>query len=283
MKRKKRTSKLDKALANRVYEPDNLARDYNLPRSRQEILRWVRIYFNTESTVNSIVSENARKSVPEFKIVCPDRKLRKFYNDVAFNDHFNLRSFVENMSLSYHKFGEAIPFGNLQLGDDGLMRWFNFILLEPELVEIKSDMLSGDRTFEMIPTEEIKEMVHNGASNLPTEIVAAIKEHRNIRLDGDVVSLVARLTDPSATRGTSPIQCLFKDLAYLDHLRSSKKLSDEAGKLSQKRIANAIKLKGDIYFRHYRDIFGKWMIQHFFKPLAKHNAFKTLPTIKWEK
>lgn len=108
-------------------------------------------------------------------------------------------------------------------GEEKMYRWVNFVLLEPELVEIKTDMLTGTQTFELIPTEELKALVSSTRpedqerveklKESSPELVNAIMEHRNIKLDENCVSMIADLTDPSASRGTSPIQCLFKCLS----------------------------------------------------------------------
>jgi hypothetical protein len=164
----------------------------------------------------------------KFELVCGDPTIKQFYEQMAFNKNFNLYDFILQASLSYEKFGEALCFGTMEKKGDKV-QWTKFVLLEPELIDVKSDMMSGKQTFEMVPTAELKALVtstriedaeaQKQLEEWSPEIVKAIRENRNIRLSDENVSIIANLTDPSATRGTSRIQCLFKDLILNDFIR----------------------------------------------------------------
>lgn len=270
-----------------LHDPFKLCKDLNLPKSRCEMLRWVRIYFNTDPLINELVTNNANAVIPQFELVTSSSKIREFYNNMAFNDSFNLYEFMKQFSLSFHKFGEAIPFGNLEEGKDGNWFWKNFILIEPELIEIKTDMMTGEKTFEMVPTCELKEAVQDStrSKDFSPEIVAAIKEHRNIRLNSENVSIVARLTDPSATRGTSPIQCLFKVLVIMDKMRLEKKGTKDEWEYLKDQINLVLKTDPMVH-RCTRGNFENWMTNRYFKPIAEKNGFRSkgkliLPKIRW--
>ena len=269
------------------YDPTTILDCVNMPKSRCENLRWVRIYFNTEPLINELVTDNANAALPRFELITSSSKIGEFYNEMAFNDTFNLYDFMKQFSLSFHKFGEAIPFGNLEEGEDGHWRWKNFILLEPELVSIVSDMMTGERSFEMIPCEELKELARDPDKNkeLDPEIIAAIKERRNIRLDPSRVSLVARLTDPSAIRGTSPIHCLFKVLALMDIMRLKKQGTKHEWEYLKDQIDLVLKTDSMVH-RCTRGTFENWMLIRYFKPIAEKNGFRSkgkliLPKIRW--
>jgi hypothetical protein len=217
------------------YSPELTSDSWVLPKSRQEILKWIRIFFNLEPYIQQITMMHSLYPFSKFDLVVSDPTIKKFYEEMSSNGDFNLFDFICQASLSREKFGEAIPFGNLMQDENPnksgkrLYRWHNFILLEPELVEIKTDMLSGKKTFEMVPTEEIKSLVSSTRpedqerveelKKSSPELVNAVMEHRNIRLDEDCVSQIARITDPSATRGTSRIQSCFKALILQDWIR----------------------------------------------------------------
>lgn len=211
------------------YSPELTTESWLLPKSRQEILKWVRIFFNLEPYIQAIIMMHSRYPLSNFEIVTPDKSITEFYTEMAFNKDFDLYGFMNEASLSYQKFGEAICFGNMERGKDKFYRWTKFVLLEPELIEIKTDMFSGGKTFELIPTDELKNLVSSTkpedaerkkqlAEEAP-EIMAAINEKRNIKLSEEAVSQIARITDPSATRGTSQIQSCFKVLIYQDWIR----------------------------------------------------------------
>jgi hypothetical protein len=217
------------------YSPELTSDSWVLPKSRQEILKWIRIFFNLEPYIQQITMMHSLYPFSKFDLVVADPSIKKFYEEMSSNGDFNLFEFILQASLSREKFGEAIAFGNLAQDETPnkagkkLFRWHNFILLEPELVEIKTDMLSGKKTFEMVPTEEIKALVSSTRpedqerveelKKTSPELVNAVLEHRNIKLDEECVSQIARITDPSATRGTSRIQSCFKALILQDWIR----------------------------------------------------------------
>lgn len=216
------------------YSPELTTESWVLPKSRQEILKWCRIFFNLEPTIQSIVKMHARYPFSKFDIITSDPSVTEFYKEMAFNDDFNLFDFITAASLSFRKFGEAIPFGNMMSfkGADGktYYKWNKFILLEPELVEIRQDVWGGSPQFELIPTEDMKksaEKILKGDNpeletlkqQIPPAILNALQQGKNIPLDPDHVSIIADITDPSATRGTPQIQCCFKVLIYQDWIR----------------------------------------------------------------
>jgi len=217
------------------YSPELTSDSWVLPKSRQEILKWIRIFFNLEPYIQQIIMMHSLYPFSKFDLIVPDPSVKKFYEEMSSNGDFNLFDFILQASLSREKFGEAICFGNMVQDETAnkngkrLFRWVNFILLEPELVEIKTDMMSGKRTFEMVPTEEIKSLISSTRpedierveelKKSSPELVNAVNGHRNIELDSECVSQVARITDPSGTRGTSRIQSCFKALILQDWIR----------------------------------------------------------------
>lgn len=216
------------------YSPELTTESWVLPKSRQEVLKWARIFFNLEPLIQAGVKMHAMYPFSKFDIITPDASVTDFYREMAFNSEFNLYNFILAASLSYRKFGEAVMFGNMSSskGGDGkdYYKWSKFILLEPELVEVKQDVWGGTPQYELIPTEDMKksaEQILKGddpnlqalRESIPPAILNALKQGKNIPLDPDHVSLIADITDPSATRGTSPIQCCFKILIYQDWIR----------------------------------------------------------------
>ncbi len=185
-----------------------------------------RIFFNLEAYIQSIITMHADYPFSKFDILTEDPSVTEFYKDVAFSDTFDLYDFIRRASLSYWKFGEAIPFGNMEQDEDGKWRWNNFILLEPELVEVRQEIFEDAPHFELVPTEELKQVVKSSdptalerQKGIPDVVKESIKNNRLIPLDSESVSLIGRITDPSATRGTPVIQSLFKILIYQDWIR----------------------------------------------------------------
>lgn len=118
--------------------------------------------------------------------------------------------------------------------------WNRFTLLNPAIVEYKEDLLSGHATIELIPTNEmkqiVKEAIMQGRHDIDPLLLDAVENNRKLPLDTEGVEenvftgqeyippkvfMFQRKTDPSSERGTSPIQCLFKDMYLKDLLRMS--------------------------------------------------------------
>src|SRR5208282_1320925 len=208
------------------YSPELTPDSWLLPKSRQEITKWCRIFYNLDAYIRSILDMHAQYPFSKFDIITSDPSVTEFYKENASNANFDLAEFILRASLRYWKFGEAIMFGNMALDqEDGKYKWENFILLEPELVEIRQELFEDKPRFELVPTEELKRLARSvdpvaqqRQKDIPAVVLESVKNNRLIPLDGDQVSMVANITDPSATRGTPIIQCLAGDtkIALLD-------------------------------------------------------------------
>ena len=258
-----------------------LNNENELPKSRCEILKWARIHFNLTPAVNDIITK-AANNIGTIEIKCSDKKLNTFYQSLVNNTKFNLASFIHSIALSYFKFGEAIPYGKL-VDKDGQYTWDKFILLEPELVVVETDFLSPDKKFSLILPEELIQQVKEGIITA-SKVVEAVNAGTNLNLKERDISLLARFTDPSATRGTSPIQSLFRELIYLEELRGKKmttSVRDEMNSTSN-RIRTSLELKTLGSLPQVRHAISQWLEHKFFKPIMKLNNMTTPPIITWK-
>jgi hypothetical protein len=198
--------------SNMFYTPELTPESWLLPKSRQEILKWCRIFFNLESYVQSILTMHARYPFSRFKLVCESDEIREFFEDAIDNDKWNLLDFLHRASLSYQVYGESLPFGNWNAQEK---RWDKFVLLEPELVEVTQGLFDEQPKYELLVTDELRKLTNDAkfadqAAKLPDVVRTAIMSQKNIPLDPDCTSIIARLTSPSAVRGTPILQCCFK-------------------------------------------------------------------------
>jgi hypothetical protein len=219
------------------FSPESTPESWLLPKTRQELLKWIRIYFALEPELQSIITMHALYPFSKPLFICEDEKVKLFYERMCFNHKFNLYRFLLQMSLSYWKFGEAIPFGNLEKGSlldfdpsgKEYSYWKNFILLEPDTVEIEQSPFEDNPIFYLIVTSDLKRAIEKlkqeprGLENIPEDIKTMVEESEKnggkIELDETSVSILARLTDPSATRGTPILQCLMKTMVHKDWIR----------------------------------------------------------------
>lgn len=209
------------------YTPELTPDTWLLPRSRAEILRWCRLFFNLDPYINSILIMHAQYPVCNFRLKYKDKETEAFFNRKLFdNKEFSWIDFLEQVMLSYWKLGEAVVWGDF---NEAKGTWNSFSLIDPSLIEYKEDPMSGEVEMSIIPTRELKQMLaeglKQGRSDIPVEYIRCVQENQKIPLDATgteanyltgkkyspaKVFMLARKTDPGATRGTPIIQSLFK-------------------------------------------------------------------------
>ena len=235
------------------YSPELTPETWLLPKSRSEILKWVRVFFNLEPYIQSILVMHAQYPICDFTLQYKDKDTTDFFNRKLFNNpEFSWIDFLEQLSLSYWKFGEAIVWGDWNPVKG---TWNNFVLIDPSLVEYQENPLTGKIVMELIPTTELKQIVatslKEGRSDLPSEYIECVQENQQIPLDAEGTEpnyitgkkysppkafMFVRKTDPGAVRGTPILQSLFKcvtgdtKVALLDGTNPTIKELAESGK-----------------------------------------------------
>jgi hypothetical protein len=220
------------------HTPGNAQDAYNLPKSYVEQIRWSRLMYNLNAYIGAITDLKAYYAVSMFDLSTPEPFVTEFYKSNSFNKTFNLYRFMLRMRLSKEKFGESIQWGSRK--QDGVWPktgkprwvWENFILLEPELVEIKKALIgSGQPQFFLRPSRDLQELVDKIDANdkdaaefrgkIGEPIMEKIRRKELVPIDGSTISAIQNLTDASAVRGTPPYQRLFVTFIYEDFIRLS--------------------------------------------------------------
>lgn len=218
------------------HTPGNAQDAYGLPKSYAEQIRWSRLMYNLNPYIHAITELKAYYGYSRFKLSTPEPWVTAFFESVAFSKSFNLYRFMLRMALSYQKFGEAIVWGARK--QDGVWPktgqpkwvWDYFILLEPELVEVKKQMVGNpDPQYFLRPSRDMEELVARLRSNDPDvehlqgtiaePIMQKIEKRELVQMDSSTVSSIQNLTDGSATRGTPPYQALFVNFIFEDFVR----------------------------------------------------------------
>lgn len=218
------------------HTPGNAQDAYNLPKSYVEQIRWSRLMYNLNPYISSITNLKAYYPYSKFNLTTSEPWVTQFYEGVAFNKSFNLYRFILRMSLSLKKFGEAIVWGARK--QDGIWPqtgqprwvWDYFLLLEPELVEVKKEMVgSSEPQYFLRPNRDFEELVRRirtgdkSVSHLKDKIaepiMKKIERRELVPIDNSTISSIQNLTDGSATRGTPPYQCLFVNFIFEDFVR----------------------------------------------------------------
>jgi hypothetical protein len=218
------------------HTPGNAQDAYGLPKSYAEQIRWSRLMYNLNPYIHSITELKAYYGYSRFKLSTPEPWVTSFFESVAFSASFNLYRFILRMALSYQKFGEAIVWGARKQDGTwpktGMPKWVwdYFILLEPELVEVKKQMVGNPQPqYFMRPSRDMEELVSRLRSNDPEvehlqgtiaePIMKKIEKRELVQMDASTVSSIQNLTDGSATRGTPPYQALFVNFIFEDFVR----------------------------------------------------------------
>ena len=206
------------------YTPELTPETWLLPRTRAEILRWCRLFFNLDPYINSILTMHAQYPISNFRLSYKDKDTEAFFNRKLFdNKEFSWIDFLEQVMLSYFKMGEAVVWADWS---ESKGTWNGFSLIDPSLIEYKEDPLSGEVEMSIIPTRELKQMLADGLkqgrTDIPVEYIRCVQENQKIPLDATgtepnyltgkkyspaKVFMLARKTDPGATRGTPITQC----------------------------------------------------------------------------
>lgn len=218
------------------YSPELTPETWLLPKSRLEILKWCRIYFNLDPYIQSILTMHAQYPISTFRLQYKDKDTEDFFNRKLFEDcQIDWVSFLERLSLSYYVYGEAICWGDWNSVKG---TWNDIILIDPALIDYQEDALTGKSVMSLIPTQELKQLVaqalRDGSTNLPADYIACVQDNKQIPLDTEGVEpnyltgrkyvpptafIFARLLSPGSTRGVPIIQQLFKIMIYQDKLR----------------------------------------------------------------
>ena len=235
------------------YSPELTPETWLLPKSRLEILKWCRIYFNLDPYIQSILTMHAQYPISTFRLQYKDKDTEDFFNRKLFEDcQIDWVSFLERLSLSYYVYGEAICWGDWNSVKG---TWNDIILIDPALIDYQEDALTGKSVMSLIPTQELKQLVaqalRDGSTNLPADYIACVQDNKQIPLDTEGVEpnyltgrkyvpptafIFARLLSPGSTRGVPIIQQLFKcvtgdtKVALLDGTNPTIKELAESGK-----------------------------------------------------
>jgi len=208
------------------YSPELSPEMWLMPKSRLETLRWTRLFYNMDPYIHSIINMHSTYPFSMFTLNAEDPEVTKFYEDVSFNESFNLYDFILQMSLSYNKFGEAIVMNIMEEVEDQevpFYKWKKLILFEPEFIEVRQAFFEDKPRYYLQITEEMKKDVQEALAE-GREIQDADKmlHEDEVLLDEEQMSQVMNITDASANRGTSPVQSLLRVLLYQDKVNMLK-------------------------------------------------------------
>ena len=207
-----------------VYSPLFQMANLQLPRDRITMNAWNRNFYDTHPLVHNCINLHATYPINKINIKCKDREVEQFFNDMA--EDIDLINVLQSVALEFWKLGEVFPYAEL---DENKGAWKDIIIQNPDYIQVKTSVMSGEAVISMRPDAALQRLVHSNApadvqlkKQIDEEILYHVKKGNNIPLDNFHVSHLAMRSSPYDIHGTSPIVTVYKDLMLYDKLRESK-------------------------------------------------------------
>jgi len=208
----------------RFYDPEITTTAIYLPRSSKHKNRWNRWFFDHDELIATVLEMHADLPYSKFEVMIDDPLIKRHIEDCI--DRTNFFSTLPVLDLEYLKIGEVFihtPW-NSNLG-----MWDSIVVHNPDFVEVKySPFADQENHIELLPSDELKSIIYSTKPDeqhlkrrIPENIVKRVLGGRNIVLDPDEVTHVARRSNPYDVRGTSIIERAYRLLMYEDKLREA--------------------------------------------------------------
>ncbi len=201
-----------------------------IPKDLKQLNSWRRYWYRYEPIVSAACGLHVDFAMSTFDITHEDSSLQKEFQEYA--EDVDLFNFILDMVLEHFVVGEAFPFAFFDDVDDP-HTIEKLILVDPDLVEVKWDALSGKDSSENLylePSNRLKDIVAQGASaqetgdiysNLPSDIKEICEKEGKIKLPKHQAYHFKRKADYFKSRGVSVIDGCMKLLLYKDKAREA--------------------------------------------------------------
>ena len=208
----------------RFYDPEITTTAIYLPRTIKQKNRWCRWFYDHDELIGATMDAHAELPYSKAKLDIDDPYVLRHYEDCM--DKTSFFSKLPSIDLEFMKIGEVFIHNNW---DDNLGMWNHITIHNPDFVEVKfTPFADQECAIELIPDDELKALVHSTKpedqqlkSRIPSEVFRKVLTGKNITLDPDDVTHIARRSHAYDVRGTSIISRIFRLLMYEDKLREA--------------------------------------------------------------
>lgn len=194
-----------------------------LPRDRRELNQWCRHFYATDPIIRNAIDLHTRYPLSKFDIRCPYPKIRSFFEDMA--ERINLHETILGVGQEYWKIGEVVTEAEL---DKTKGIWSHIYIHNPDYIDIKSIIFLQEPIISLIPDDETKRIIKSPnpddiamRNQIDDDIIQYVLTGQNIPLNSFNVSYIVNKASPYDKRGTSILECLFKDLMLRDKYREA--------------------------------------------------------------
>jgi len=208
----------------RFYDPEITTTAIYLPRTLKQINRWCRWFYDHDELVGAVLDVHAELPYSKAEIVVDDPHINTHIQECIEKTGFFSK--LPAIDLEFMKIGEIFihtPW-NSKTG-----MWEDIIVHNPDFIEVRfTPFADQESVIELIPDDELKSLVHSTKpedqrlkGRLPQDVFRRVLTGKNITLDPDEVTHIARRSNPYDVRGTSIISRIFRLLMYEDKLREA--------------------------------------------------------------
>lgn len=194
-----------------------------LPRDRRELNQWCRHFYTTDPIIRNALDLHSRYPLAKFDIRCPYPKIRNFFQGMA--EDINLHEIILAAGLEYWKIGEVIVEAQLNK-EKGV--WEQLHIHNPDYIDIQNSLFVHEPSITLIPDDETRRIIkspgqadHAIRNQIDPEVIQYVMTGQNIPLNNFNVSYIVNKASPYDKRGTSILECLFKDLMLRDKYREA--------------------------------------------------------------
>jgi hypothetical protein len=172
--------------------------------------------------VGAVIDLYASLPITDYTIECPNPYYRKYCEDLL--KRIKTRELLQGVSLEFWKIGDVFILGEL---DEQQSDWKRFVVIDPDQVEVKTNMLASEPYFEMIPNDNLKRLVFDQEprqqylemKRYAPDIITAVRGGKNVPLDAAHITHLKHTPTPYGTYGIPLMKRVFKTLMYKEMIR----------------------------------------------------------------
>lgn len=208
----------------RFYDPEITTTAIYLPRTLKQKNRWCRWFYDHDELIGAALDVHAELPYSRAVLDLDDPSILRHYEESV--EKTEMFSKLPIIDLEFMKIGEVFIHDNW---NQSLGMWDHITIHNPDFVEVRfTPFADQECAIEIIPDDELKALVHSTRpedqqlkSRIPDKIYRKVLTGKNITLDPEEVTHIARRSNSYDIRGTSIIARIFRLLMYEDKLREA--------------------------------------------------------------
>lgn len=207
-----------------IYTPMLTNSNLSLPRDRNTMNSWSRIFFALNGIVQNAISLHATYPISKLSIKCKQKAHEKFFMDMI--EEIDLMNLCVQIAQEYWILGEAFVYAEL---DEQNRKWSRILIQNPDFINVERSVVENEPIISMRPDANLinvcksnKPAAIQQRQKLDKSIIEHVRRGENIPLNNFYVSHIARKINPYDVRGTGLIVSSFRQLMLFDRLRESK-------------------------------------------------------------